>query len=244
MKLDSNCKRIIIEGYTSFDIQGVNLRETIESFVKTPDDDGKSLDIHGSVENLKDGRVEVIYTGKDAESFYTKLKQHLEEKKFKTKEFQQSEHYHAEAETFTNFTIKRADDISEMVLALRGAGYRFVESTRTLEKIYRHQVDTDNKLIENKLVTLHYELLSTIDEFASDNPSKDKFSTEVIKSHIASPVLSKGEFVNQLIVVFNKLQQFSSGPGVLDKWMDGLRKDLDKLREMIDEELDKRGIKI
>lgn len=105
-------------------------------------------------------------------------------------------------------------------------------------------MDTDNKLIENRLVTLHYELLSTIDEFASDNPSKDKFSTEVIKSHIASPVLSKGEFVNQLIVVFNKLQQFSSGPGVLDKWINGLRKDLDKLREMIDGEIDKRGIKI
>jgi hypothetical protein len=32
--LKSNCKRIVIEGYTSFGIQGVNLREEIERFVK------------------------------------------------------------------------------------------------------------------------------------------------------------------------------------------------------------------
>jgi len=73
MKLESNCTRIIIEGYTSFDIQGKNLRETIEEFVKKLKEDGKPLDIRVSVENLKDGRVEVIYIGEDTESFAAQL---------------------------------------------------------------------------------------------------------------------------------------------------------------------------
>jgi hypothetical protein len=42
--LESNCKRIVIEGHTSFGIQGVNLREEIERFVKEPKE-GKALDI-------------------------------------------------------------------------------------------------------------------------------------------------------------------------------------------------------
>jgi acylphosphatase len=56
--LESNCKRIVIEGHTSFGIQGVN-REEIERFVKEPKE-GKALDIIGKVRNLKDGTVEVI----------------------------------------------------------------------------------------------------------------------------------------------------------------------------------------
>jgi hypothetical protein len=35
--LEPNCVRIIIEGYTSFGIQGVNLREAIEKRIKHPD---------------------------------------------------------------------------------------------------------------------------------------------------------------------------------------------------------------
>ncbi len=77
--------------------------------------------------------------------------------KFK-KDFQPAPHYLPEIERLTDFTIKRADDISEMVLALRGAGYRFVESTKTLEKIYQSNLDRDNKIREGKLRALHYEL--------------------------------------------------------------------------------------
>jgi acylphosphatase len=60
---------------TLLDIQGKNLRETIEEFVKKPKEDGKAPDIRGSVENLKDGRVEVIYIGEDTESFGAQLEE-------------------------------------------------------------------------------------------------------------------------------------------------------------------------
>ena len=107
MNADFNCKRIIIEGYTSFDIQGKNLREAIEEFVKNPKN-GKFLDIHGSVENLKDGRVELIYTGKDTESFHTQLEEDLKMKGYKfKKEFQPAPRYLPEIERLSDFTIKR-----------------------------------------------------------------------------------------------------------------------------------------
>ena len=38
MKLDSNCKRILIEGLTSIGIQGVNLRESIEKLINEQDE--------------------------------------------------------------------------------------------------------------------------------------------------------------------------------------------------------------
>lgn len=44
--------------------------------------------------------------------------------------------YEVDDKLFSDFTIERSDDLSEMVWALRGAGIRFVESTKMLAKIY------------------------------------------------------------------------------------------------------------
>ena len=144
---------MIIEGYTSFDIQGVNLRETIESLIKKPG--SKFSDIVGYVRNLKDGKVEVICSGQNVELLYHQLllnkvdeqskqtEEKLEEYKFKNVDI--SDYY--VTESFTDFTVKRDDDLSEMVLALRGAGYRFKKSTETLQRIHESLLKRDKDMI-------------------------------------------------------------------------------------------------
>jgi acylphosphatase len=232
------------------------LRETIELLVKKPR--SKFSGIHGYVHNLKDGNVEVICKGDKVELLYDQLCQSKinrgeksiqteeELKKYEFKDVRISEAYHDEADSFTDFTVERADDLSEMVLALRGAGYRFVESTATLERIHKSLMDRDNRLMESRLVALHHELLRIIDEFAKSEPDRNKLRTQVIESHVVTPVNPKEEFVNHLMIVSGKLQEFTVSPGGHSAtWMDDLRNDLDELRKMVDEELDKiRRVKI
>jgi acylphosphatase len=132
--LKSNCKRIILECYTSFSVQGVNLREEVEKFVREPRE-GKVLEIKGRVRNLKDGKVEIIYKGNDIAFLYNQISEWKKDQKFGIKDIKRNDHFDPDAEGFNDFTIERLDDLSEMVLALRGAGYRFIESTKTLERI-------------------------------------------------------------------------------------------------------------
>jgi acylphosphatase len=232
MNVDFNCKRIIIEGYTSFDIQGKNLRETIEEFVKKPKN-GKFLDIQGSVENLKDGRVELIYRGKGAESFHTQLEEDLKMKGYKFKqEFQPAPHYLPEIERLSDFTIKRADDISEMVLALRGAGYRFVESTKTLEKIYQSNLDRDNKIMEGKLRALHYEL-TYIEKQMDESSIRRFFLPGAIDANIRSPAIPEIEFVHKLMSAYIDLQEFR----LENKDPSHLKRSLVALRNIIEKKL-------
>jgi acylphosphatase len=229
MKLESNCTRIIIEGYTSFDIQGKNLRETIEEFVKKPKEDGKPPDIRGSVENLKDGRVEVIYIGEDTESFGAQLEEHLKKAGYKFKNFQPNPHYHPEIERLTDFIIKRADDLSEMVLALRGAGYRFVESTKTLEKMYQSDIERDKKIMAGKLLALQYEL--TYIEKQIDESNKNIFPPGAINANISSPAIPEMEFVHKLMSVSIDFQEFRMG----NKDPSHLKRSLAALRNIIDD---------
>jgi hypothetical protein len=101
-------------------------------------------------------------------------------------------------------------------------------------------MDRDNRLMESRLVALHHELLRIIDEFAKSEPDRNKLRTQVIESHVVSPVNPKEEFVNHLMIVSGKLQEFTVSPaGHSATWMDDLRNDLDELRKMVDEELDK-----
>ena len=64
----------MIEGETSFSIKGVNSREDIEQFVKTPFN-GKLVDIKGKIRNLKDGKVEIICFGSNVNKLFKKLKE-------------------------------------------------------------------------------------------------------------------------------------------------------------------------
>jgi acylphosphatase len=238
--LEFNWKRITIEGYTSFDIQGINLREKIEGFVKA---EGKSLDIFGNVHNLKDGRVQVICTGKDTKLLHDQLEKWKEEKKYNFKKIEIIEFYDPKAESFTDFTVERADDLSEMVLALRGAGCRFVQSTETLEKINQNILDRDSKLMKGKLLTLHYELTNIISEFDEPNPNRNKIYLEAMKTNVSSPVIPEENFAHLLMQVFIELQEFQIA-GITDR-IDHLKVSLNSLRKMVDDELaDKHKIRI
>ena len=130
---DFNCKLIIIEGITSSSIQGVNLRERIEKFVKTPVAE-KRLDIKGKVRNLKNGKVEVICFGGDVQQLYDQITKWREspetEAGIDCKDCRLLNYYDDEIASYTDFVIERSDDQSEIVWALRGAGNRFVESTK------------------------------------------------------------------------------------------------------------------
>jgi acylphosphatase len=60
------CKRVIIEGYTSYSIQGVNLREEVEKFLRRTINHDK-IQVTGKISNLKNGQVEIIFCGSDNE---------------------------------------------------------------------------------------------------------------------------------------------------------------------------------
>ena len=233
--LESNCIRINIEGYTSFGIQGINLREDIERFVKEPKE-GNFLDILGNVRNLKDGSVEVICVGKDTNLLRNQLLQWKKENKYGFKDVKISENYDPNAKNFTNFTIERSDDLSEMVLALRGAGYRFVQSTKTLEKINQNILERDSKNAMGKLLTLHYELTHNIREFDEPNINKDKIYLEAIRSNVSSPVIPEEKFAHLLVEVFIELQEFQRANSSKDR-VDYLRQNLNILRTIVDSEL-------
>ncbi len=135
------CKRVVIEGHMSNSIQGINLREEVENFVRGTINADKVV-VKGKISNLKNGQVEIIFCGSDSE--LDRIKELLEKltKTYKDKkEIKRIKHintydYEVDDKLFSDFTTERSDDLSEMVWALRGAGIRFVESTEMLAKIY------------------------------------------------------------------------------------------------------------
>jgi hypothetical protein len=87
-----------------------------------------------------------------------------------------------ESDTFSDFTVERSDDLSEMVWALRGAGTRFKDATDALEKIDKTLEERDKNSAIGKLLTLHSELIHNRDLLArvkKTNKRKiDKESTQ------------------------------------------------------------------
>ena len=232
--MEANCKMIIIQGLTSFGIQGVNLRETIEKLVNEPEV-GDPLEINGWVENLKNGNVKVIYRGKDEELFYNQLK--ALKKKYKCKDFYPFEHNDPEILDLEDFVVKRADDLSEMVWALRGAGYRFAQSTKTLEEIHESILKRDKDIVKGKLLMLHQELANIIVEFGSD---KDKIYLEAMKSNFSFLVIPEVGFSEQLMTVFIELQEFLRTGSFVDTEGEHLKNNLNKLKTMVTDELYKK----
>ena len=60
------CNRVIIEGSTSYAIQGINLREKTEEYVKTHLNVNK-IKVKGKICNLKNGQVEIIFCGEKSD---------------------------------------------------------------------------------------------------------------------------------------------------------------------------------
>jgi len=191
IRLNSECLRIILEGHTSFSIQGVNLREHIEGIVKGKDETSR-LNLVGRVRNLKDGRVEILCKGPDAQKLEDKLRILNDRNVFLIKDIKRHRYDEPEAKFFDNFTIEHSDDLSEMVWALRGAGQRFKESIDALEKINSTLENRDKKVAEGRLLTLYYEIIHNKKELDELNPSilaQQRFQLEALRSNIGSPVI-------------------------------------------------------
>jgi acylphosphatase len=242
--LEPNCVRIIIEGYTSFGIQGVNLREAIEKRIKHPDN-GDPLAVVGMVRNLKDGRVEIVCKGPDVGLLYETIHDWDEKRTFEIRGHTKEDHYDPEPTHITDFVVERSDDLSEMVLALRGAGYRFVQSSKTLEKINENILERDRKIALGRLLTLHYEVVENIRELDEPRLDRKKIYLEVFRSNLSSPVIPEQSFAHLLVRIFNELNALQKDDTFSIERLDSLRKDLLKMQETIDDELcQKYGVKM
>jgi len=249
--VETNCSRIILEGRTSFGIQGINLREKIEETIKQPKN-GKPLDVKGRVRNLKDGKVEIICMGSEVELLYETLVKWCQDHLFGIKKVTKEEVHDPEAIRFTDFTVERSDDLSEMVWALRGAGYRFVQSTEKLQEM----IDRDKEVVRGKLLTLHYEVVNNrkvLDELTemqtstlevSDQNWKNRVHLEVLNSNLASPIISGEPFVSLLTDIFYELNELRQNGSLSGERLVRLTENLSKLQEMVGKELsDKYGWK-
>jgi acylphosphatase len=67
------CYRVVVEGITSYAIQGINLREKVESFVRSNFNSKEVKKVTGKICNLKNGQVEIIFCG--AKSDLNKMSQ-------------------------------------------------------------------------------------------------------------------------------------------------------------------------
>lgn len=249
-----NCKLIIIEGITSSSIQGVNLRERIEKFVKTPID-GESLDIKGKVRNLKNGKVEVICFGKDVQRLYNQIAKWKEKPETEAgidcKDCRLLDYYDDEIVSYTDFVIERSDDQSEMVWALRGAGNRFAESTKELRrltqgitKIHDNLLDRDKKLVIGRLLTLHYELIHNLDQLADPAICRGRINLDALKSNIESPAIPEQAFAHNLSQVLIGLQDLQRNDRFESETIKQLKEDTEELRKIVDAKLLEYNIKI
>jgi acylphosphatase len=202
------CKRIVIEGLTSNYIQGVNLRERVENFVRGTIN-ADNVMVKGKISNLQNGRVEIIFCGSDSDLDRIKLqleeltKTKKDEKETKRIKNINTYEYEVDDKLFSDFTIERSDDLSEMVWALRGAGNRFVESTEVLAKIYHKIQERDERTALSRLLALHYELMYNKPHLQNINDFGDKISLVALNASIENPILSENDFVLPLTdVVF------------------------------------------
>jgi acylphosphatase len=212
--LEPNCKKIIVTGATSFSVQGVNLRERMEAFARTALD-GKPLDIKGKARNLKDGRVEAICAGKDTEKLLQAINKWKEKGIADFTTCEMIDFFDNDLDTYHGFTVERSDDLTEMVLALRGAGYRFTESTKELQRlteelrnVHKDLLKRDKEYARGRLTTLRYELTRNSEVLASPEANRNKISLDALKSNMESPAIPDPQFVHALSEVYFKLQDY------------------------------------
>jgi acylphosphatase len=245
--LEPNCFKIIIEGQTSFSIQGRGLREKIEKTVNGVDKGSKTLDIKGRVRNLKDGRVEILCFGKDVDSLYETIMEWKTDgsgDEIFIKNCTKHEYYDSDICSLIGFQTERSDDQSEMIWALRGAGDRFAESTKELQAlttglkgIHHDLIERDKKSAIGRLLTLHYELIRNREQLADPSSSRAKMTLDALKSNIEYPAIPEQEFAHLVSQVYFGLQDI----GVDDET---LKADIDALRGIVDCKLSDFGIKI
>jgi acylphosphatase len=215
------CNRVIIKAITSYAIQGINLREKTEEYVRTQLNHDK-IRVKGKISNLKNGDVELIFCGKKSD--LSKLLDHLSKSTVIRKGQSEVEviketpcyEIETESEAFSDFTVERSDDLSEMVWALRGAGIRFKDATDALEKIDKTLIERDRNSAIGRLLTLQNELISNRELLASPNrntrrKNRERINIVALESNIENPAVPKEEFVYPLMEVYSDLLDFRDG---------------------------------
>ena len=236
MDKDLESKRLIVTGSTSYAIQGINLRERIEQFVRNKINHN-SLRVKGKIANLKNGKVEIVFCGKESDR--KRLMSYL--KSINDIKDTQIHDYQVDEE-FSNFTVERSDDLSEMVWALRGAGNRFVETTKALQDIHKTLEERDKNTAVGRLLTLYYELLHNRDLIIrASRRNRRRINTNALEANIKNPAISERNFVYLLSEIYSDFLDF--GEGILPK-RSHLPKRVDYMLKMVRQELSKRGEKI
>jgi acylphosphatase len=240
------CRRVVLEGFTSYAIQGRNFREKIEELVRTKfNTDG--VNVTGKVSNLKNGQVEVIFCGKDSDwlEFLKKLgewtKKDADQSKIYIREPKIYD-YEVEDNSFSDFTIERSDELSEMVWALRGAGNRFVESTKALQKIEETLKYRDKKIAVGRLFSLNYELLQNIELITTPGQNKDRIELVALTANVENPAIPEKYFVHLLVQLYLQVKDFKRTTNSQD--VDELKRKINKLLEIIKNELEQREEKL
>jgi acylphosphatase len=245
------CTRILLDGITSYAIQGINLRENIEEYVRM-NIGAQGIRPKGKISNLKNGQVEIIFCGEKSD--LDKLAEYLDnlkrsDDKQQGKVIRKKETYdiQIESDAFDDFTVERSDDLSEMVWALRGAGIRFEHSTEALKKIHTSLEERDKNTAIGKLLTLHFELMHNIRLIASIKNVKGKkkgkgIITVALRANIENPaVATKIQFVYTLGEVYSDLADFEDG--ILSD-TDIILTKLNALLKLTEEQLAERGKKL
>jgi hypothetical protein len=143
--------------------------------------------------------------------------------------------YEVDDKLFSDFTIERSDDLSEMVWALRGAGIRFVESSKMLAKIYDKIQERDDRIASSRLLALHHELVYNKSQLQDINNCKDKISLIALNASIENPIVQENNFVMPLTdLVFALTELKNAESSLLNNYnSEELKQDIESLDNRI-----------
>jgi acylphosphatase len=227
--------KIILRGETAFDVQGVNLRETIDRIAK-------KAGTAGFAKNEK-GRnvVEVICrfaTLEEAEKFRQELYRHIprinplaEIERIKIEEPKPFNDPAITEESLTEFLIRRDEDLTEMVWALQNAGYALLK-----------QDELRNRARIRALKAELFAFLVVIEKIENKNPHKECFTTITIENILREP---PSKFSDIAMTKLHNLYSYAQAiNNMIRSGADKSGMPLDEVRMLIDEtrrELDLNG---
>jgi hypothetical protein len=115
-----------------------------------------------------------------------------------------------------------------MVLALRGAGYRFIESTKTLKKIHENLIERVEK---GHLLALHHELVYNKIQLENLKDLKNKLSLAALNASIENPAVPENDFVFPLSSILFALSELKNAdPSSLNNFnVDDIKQDIRSL---------------
>ncbi len=154
---------------------------------------------------MKDGSVVVLCQGPDAKKLFLSIKKLQTDKEYQFRECTMAPYF--TDELFEDFKVERADDQTEMVLALKGAGYRFQKSTEMLHEIHQDLIKRDKRLEGARLLALHYELVYNLEQLANPQERRRTISTTALTANIQFPPTLVSSMVFPISTALISLQE-------------------------------------